>query len=173
ILDSGSTISESAQFRLQKLAQKYQYKLIAIDDKLLNALLKRVDEIPVSLVLIQAANETGWGTSRFAREGLNFFGEWCFTSGCGLVPNSRTSGKTHEVEVFDSVADSVASYMLNLNSNSAYSLLRSIRFQLRQQGMQPTAEELVYGLVNYSERKDAYIDELLEMLRHNKKYLVN
>jgi Bax protein len=123
-------------------------------------------------VLIQAANETGWGNSRFAREGLNFFGQWCFRKGCGLVPQSRSDGLSHEVAVFKTVEDSVASYMRNLNSNAAYSLFRSIRADMRAENQEPSADKLVYGLVNYSERQEAYIDELLEMLRQNQPYLV-
>lgn len=132
----------------------------------------RVDTIPENMVLIQAANETGWGSSRFAREGMNFFGQWCFKKGCGLVPQSRTKGLSHEVAVFKSVDDSVGAYMRNLNSNAAYGLLRSIRADLRAQGKPVKAEDLVYGLMHYSERQEAYIDELLEMLRHNNQYLV-
>lgn len=138
----------------------------------LDELLTRVDTIPEDLVLIQAANETGWGSSRFAREGMNFFGQWCFKKGCGLVPQSRSEGLSHEVAVFKSVEDSVGSYMRNLNSNAAYSLLRAIRADLRAQNQPVSAEKLVYGLMNYSERQEAYVEELLDMLRHNNQFLV-
>ncbi|MEI6858983.1 MAG: glucosaminidase domain-containing protein [Shewanella sp.] len=171
-LVDGLTLTEAEQFRIEEIANKYQYSHRSITVKTLNKLLNRADIIPESMVLIQAANETGWGSSRFAKEGFNFFGQWCFKQGCGLVPQSRTAGKTHEVAAFDSVADSVASYMKNLNSNAAYSLLRSIRADLRSQDKLPVADQLVYGLVNYSERQEAYIDELLVMLRQNKQYLV-
>ncbi len=171
-LEEGHQLANAAQFRVQKMAKEYQFSFTRINKKTIKDLLKRVDAVPVSLVLVQAANESGWGSSRFAREGLNFFGQWCFTKGCGLIPGSRTEGLNHEVSVFDSVEDSIASYMRNLNSNGAYSLFRSIRADLRNQGIEPAASELVYGLVNYSERQEAYIDELLDMLRHNKKYLV-
>lgn len=171
-LEDGLTLTAAEHYRIEQIANKYQYSLRSINKKTLGELLIRADIIPESLVLIQAANETGWGSSRFAKQGLNFFGQWCFRKGCGLVPQSRTVGKSHEVAVFDSVADSVASYMKNLNSNAAYSLLRSIRADLRAQDKLPVADQLVYGLVNYSERQEAYIDELLEMLRQNKQYLV-
>ncbi|WP_394205969.1 glucosaminidase domain-containing protein [Shewanella waksmanii] len=166
-------LTEAERFRVEGLASKYQLALRSINENTLSQLLERVDIIPEDMVLIQAANETGWGSSRFAKQGLNFFGQWCFRKGCGLVPQSRTAGMSHEVAVFDSVEDSVASYLRNLNSNAAYSLLRSIRADLRAQNKQPEATELVYGLIHYSERQEAYIDELLEMLRHNKKYLVD
>jgi Bax protein len=171
-LQNQHQLNDAEQYRIQRLAEKYQYAMRAIDSDSINKLLRRVDVIPESMVLIQAANETGWGSSRFAREGLNFFGQWCFKKGCGLVPQSRSEGMSHEVAVFKSVDDSVASYMRNLNSNAAYSLFRSIRADLRSQQEPLTAEKLVYGLVNYSERQEAYIDELLDMLRHNEEYLV-
>ncbi|QFU22810.1 glucosaminidase domain-containing protein [Shewanella eurypsychrophilus] len=171
-LNDGLVLTDAEQYRVEEIANKYQYSSRSINDQTLKELLIRTDIVPESMVLIQAANETGWGSSRFAKEGLNFFGQWCFKTGCGLVPQARSAGKSHEVAKFNSVEDSVASYMRNLNSNAAYSLLRSIRADLRAQDKQPVAEQLVYGLVNYSERQEAYIDELLEMLRQNKQYLV-
>ncbi|MCG9736677.1 glucosaminidase domain-containing protein [Shewanella insulae] len=165
-------LSEAEDYRILQLASKYQYSMRSATLESLDELLKRVDTIPEDLVLIQAANETGWGSSRFAREGMNFFGQWCFKKGCGLVPQSRTEGLSHEVAVFKSVEDSVGSYMRNLNSNAAYSLLRAIRADLRAQNQPVSAEKLVYGLMNYSERQEAYVEELLDMLRHNNQFLV-
>ncbi|MBW3530646.1 glucosaminidase domain-containing protein [Shewanella sp. NKUCC06_TVS] len=173
LVDNGKSLSDTELAQINALLDKYQYAARNVDAKSLASLLKRVDIVPESMVLIQAANESGWGSSRFAREGFNFFGEWCFTAGCGIVPSSRGSGKSHEVKVFSSVDESVSSYMRNLNSNTAYALFRSIRADLRSQELEPTADQLIYGLVNYSERQEAYIDELLDMLRHNEKYLVN
>ncbi|ABZ76768.1 Bax protein, putative [Shewanella halifaxensis HAW-EB4] len=166
-------LTEADEFRLQQISEKYQYTVRSLNIGNIDTLLTRVDIIPEEMVLIQAANETGWGSSRFAREGLNFFGQWCFRKGCGLVPQSRTEGLSHEVALFKTVEDSVASYMRNLNSNAAYSLLRSIRADLRAQNKTPSAQDLVYGLINYSERQEAYIDELLEMLRQNQRFLVD
>ncbi|MFB2727145.1 glucosaminidase domain-containing protein [Shewanella mangrovisoli] len=172
LVENDSSLSDTQLAQLNQLFNKYQYAARNVDAKSLSSLLKRVDIIPESMVLIQAANESGWGSSRFAREGFNFFGEWCFSNGCGIVPSSRGSGKTHEVKVFPSVDASVSSYMRNLNSNTAYTLFRSIRADLRSQEAELSADQLIYGLVNYSERQEAYIDELLDMLRHNEKYLV-
>jgi Bax protein len=127
----------------------------------------RVDQIPESLVLVQAANESAWGTSRFAREGNNLFGQWCFTPGCGMVPDVRPEGETHEVARFESVAHSIASYMHNLNAGYAYEDLRKIRADLKRQGKRVTAEDLVGGLISYSQRRESYVNELLAMLRTN------
>ncbi|RLV58479.1 glucosaminidase [Parashewanella curva] len=170
-LDAGDTLDSGTQSKLTRIANKYNFNFQRFNEQAFSDLLSRVDTIPESLVLVQAANESGWGTSRFAKEGFNFFGQWCFVKGCGLVPNSRQEGLTHEVAVFKSVDASIASYMNNLNTNSAYDLFRRIRADLRSQGDKPTAAKLVYGLINYSERQEDYIDELLSMLRHNKQYL--
>ncbi|WP_144207866.1 glucosaminidase domain-containing protein [Shewanella donghaensis] len=170
-LENGQTLTQAELFKLKNLTARYNYPVKKFDEVSLSPLLERVDTVPAKMVLIQAANETGWGSSRFAKQGNNYFGQWCFSKGCGLVPKSRKPGLNHEVAAFDTPEDSIAAYMLNLNTNAAYRLLRSIRADLRAQNKQPSAEELVYGLLHYSERKHAYIDELLEMLRHNKKFL--
>lgn len=159
------------QVKINQIAAYYRLPNRAIDLNLLEQLLTRVDIIPSDLILVQAANESGWGTSRFAREGLNFFGQWCFTNGCGMVPSSRSSDASHEVEIFESVDHSIASYLRNLNTHAAYQHLRQIRAQLRANNLAVEAQHLVVGLRNYSQRKDDYVIELLQMLRHNKAYL--
>ncbi len=171
-LQAQEALSDAQEFRVYELANKYQLSMRSVTSESLEDLLTRVDIVPENLVLIQAANETGWGSSRFAREGRNFFGQWCFRKGCGLVPQSRNEGANHEVAVFKTVDDSVGSYMKNLNSNAAYDVLRNIRADLRAKEKPVTADKLVHGLINYSERQEEYIDELLEMLRHNEKFLV-
>ncbi|MCG9696667.1 glucosaminidase domain-containing protein [Shewanella sp. Isolate11] len=171
-MQDDQSLSQAEEFRILELASKYQFSMRTVTAEALDELIVRVDIVPENLVLIQAANETGWGSSRFAREGLNFFGQWCFKKGCGLVPQSRNAGANHEVAVFKSVDESVGSYMKNLNSNGAYAVLRAIRADLRAQEKPITANKLVYGLMNYSERQGAYVEELLEMLRHNDQFLV-
>lgn len=130
-------------------------------------LMRRVDVVPPSLALAQAANESAWGTSRFSLEGYNYFGQWCFTKGCGLVPESRDSGKTHEVADFGSPQESVEAYMRNLNRHAAYKDLRLIREDLRESDNPITGVDLAAGLVRYSERGDEYIHELRSMIRYN------
>ena len=136
-------------------------------------LLQRVDSLPVELALAQAAYESGWGRSRFAREGFNFFGEWCFEAGCGLVPLRRPGGANHEVAVFDSPRSSVRSYMLNLNSHPAYQRLRVLRSQQRLQGERPDGFTLAMGLRDYSELGQEYIDRLYSIMRHNQMYIAS
>ena len=129
--------------------------------------LQRVDAVPDHLVLAQAANESAWGTSRFAREGNNLFGQWCFRQGCGLVPNSRPEGASYEVAKFDSVSESVGSYMHNLNTGRTYQELREIRASARTRGDEPDPLAMAGGLMSYSERGEEYILELRSMIRYN------
>ncbi len=133
-----------------------------------NSLLTRLDIVPPSLALAQAANESAWGTSRFSREAHNYFGQWCFEKGCGVVPSSRDTGKTHEVASFRSPQASVEAYILNLNRHNAYQTLRQIRKNLRTQDEPITGVALTAGLERYSERGEEYIKELRSMIRFNK-----
>lgn len=154
---------------ISDMSEKYRINEIDLKDRTLcDALTLRVDEVPASLALAQGANESAWGTARFAQEGNNFFGQWCFSKGCGIVPKGRDSGKEHEVASFHSPQDSVRSYMMNLNTHSAYLELRTIRQSLRQDGKKVTGDELSYGLNKYSERGAAYGKELREMIHYNK-----
>ncbi|GGC57352.1 glucosaminidase domain-containing protein [Marinobacter halophilus] len=128
---------------------------------------KRLDVIPPSLILAQAANESAWGTSRFALEGNNLFGQWCFSKGCGLVPQSRVEGANHEVAKFSSPYQSVRSYIQNLNRHPTYQLVRDLRLQDRQADKPLSGIELAEGLLGYSERGEDYIKEIRSMIRYN------
>lgn len=128
---------------------------------------RRIDTVPPALALAQAAIESGWGRSRFAREGNNLFGEWCFEPGCGIVPNQRPRDASYEVRSFPTVLHSVRSYVRNLNSHPAYAGLRELRHEARQAGREPRAVELAAGLERYSERGGAYVDEVRTVIRSN------
>jgi Bax protein len=130
-------------------------------------LLERVDIIPTSLILAQAANESAWGTSKFARLANNYFGQWCFTLHCGMIPSRRDSNKRHEVRKFLSPGDSVRAYLLNLNTNMHYALLRSIRADLRSKDKPLRGNLLSMGLVSYSERGHDYIQDIQAMISIN------
>lgn len=130
-------------------------------------LLLRVDAVPVSLGLAQAAKESGWGTSRFAVEGHALFGERCFAVGCGVVPAAREDGLRHEVEAFPSPAAAVASYVHNLNTHGDYAALRRLRAELRAAGEGVTGFALADALDSYSERGRAYIREVRQLIRYN------
>lgn len=137
-------------------------------DQVLDELLMRVDIIPVSLALSQSAKESAWGTSRFAVEGNNLFGQWCYHEGCGLVPANRSSKARHEVARYNSPLESVRSYLHNLNTHNAYQFLRELRWQQRQQQKKPTGSFLVAGLQHYSSRGETYIRELKTIMRSNR-----
>lgn len=134
-------------------------------------LLIKVQPVAAELVLIQAANESGWGGSRFAQNGFNFFGIWCFERGCGFVPRARNDGAVHEVRRFDHLNQAVGEYLRTINSHPAYAELRAIRQAVTEQQQQASAIALAEGLSRYSERGQAYIDELQSMLRTNLKYI--
>ena len=136
--------------------------------ELIKELLIRIDTVPPSLALAQAAVESGWGTSRFAVQANNLFGQWCYEQGCGLVPNRRNSGANHEVAKFDSVSDAVYSYTRNINTHRAYKDLRMSRAALRADDKTVTGHILAEGLLRYSERGEDYVHELQSVIRINK-----
>lgn len=131
-------------------------------------LLSRVDTVPASLALAQAALESGWGTSRFARKGNNLFGIWCYEPGCGLVPARRSPGKSHEVTKYKTPRDSFLAYLRNLNTGGAYTGLRDIRAAHRENGVEPSGRDLAQGLVRYSEERWAYVEKVRNMISVNR-----
>lgn len=134
----------------------------------LDELLLRVDVIPPSLALAQAAIESSWGTSRFAVEGSSLFGQWDF-SGNGIKPKDQRSGLgNYGIAKYDSPQASIESYMHNLNTNRAYRELRNKRSSLRKQNKKNVGMQLISTLGRYSERGDAYIKELQAIVRYNK-----
>lgn len=155
------------QAMMTKLGDYYEVDAEPGSAAYFETIMPRVDIIPASLVLAQAANESAWGTSRFAVEGNNLFGQWCFQQGCGLVPEGRPEGESYEVKVFDTVADSVDSYFQNVNTHPPYQALRNIRAEYRYLGMAVSSLDLVWGLEGYSSRGEAYIRELTEMIEQN------
>ena len=153
---------------LEKLALRYEIEFNSTKPEyVINRLLKRVDVVPVSLVLAQAAIETAWGTSRFATEANNYFGQWCYRKGCGLVPAARNKGKYHEVKVFNSPIESITAYIRNLNRNRAYAELRTLRQQLRKKNRPATGHALAAGLGKYSELGKTYISSLRSIILAN------
>jgi len=160
--------SSKEQTQLRALMNKYRINDTDITPATQQKLLQKVDIIPPSLALAQAANESSWGTSRFAKQAYNFYGQWCFTEGCGLVPKNRSAGLKHEVKTFQSPYESVKGYMHNLNSHPYFKALREQRLLARQNNQPPTGLALAKGLIRYSERKEEYIKEISAMIRSNK-----
>lgn len=133
-----------------------------------DVLKSRVGVVPPSLALAQAAIETGWGTSRFALEGNNLFGEWTWDASQGLAPRRRDAGKSHYVRRFPGLRASVRGYLHNLNTHAAYAPLRARREASRAQGQAPDGNALAAGLAAYSERGQAYVDDVRTIIRQNR-----
>ena len=164
-----SGLSEEETEQIKILGQYYkQPPPDQLTTEYFNELLVKVDIVPASLVLAQAANESGWGTSRFAVEGRNFFGIWCYQPGCGLKPKHRNSGSKHEVRKFRSVLEGVRFYIHNINIGHAYDDLRDMRAQVREEEKRPTGLLLAGGLSRYSERGEEYVKEIRSMIKSNK-----
>lgn len=160
------SLPRSQQQQLRHFVKEFEVEASGPEAKI-KELLLRVNEIPEALALAQAAAESGWGTSRFAREANNYFGQWCFRTGCGLVPSRRAAGARHEVATFDSPVVAVQAYFRNLNTFHIYEDFRQKRQQLAEQEQPLTAHDLVGELLSYSERGEHYIDELRAIIRVN------
>ena len=141
---------------IRRLAEKYRVpkRETLTNRDVLEDLLVRVDEVPEGLALAQAANESAWGTSRFAQNHRNFFGLWCFTKGCGVKPRRASAESTHQVAAFDSVR---AGRRL-LSADAEFVTRRTRRSGRRRSGscelagQAVTGEALAAGLLRYSER---------------------
>jgi Bax protein len=123
--------------------------------------------IPPSLALAQGAEESGWGTSRFAREGNALFGQRIFKGTRGIVPNKREQGKRYRVRAFDQLIDGVKAYADNLNTHPAYQLLREARAKRRADNRVVDGAALVPTLVKYSERREKYVETIKLIIRAN------
>lgn len=152
---------------LEDLAKVYQVEGALDDPATHHALLERVDGLPVELVLAQAANESGWGESRFAREGNNLFGVWTYQAEHGMVPADRPEGETYAVRRYSTLRASVRSHLFNLNIGHAYKNLREMRAEMRERGEGLDALKLAAGLERYSIRGQDYINEIRAIIRTN------
>ncbi len=150
---SHKRLTRKEKFFLRNLSKKYR-------STRLSELLVRVKPVPNSLVMAQAAIESSWGDSRFVNEGNNLFGVWTWGK-YGMIPARREEGKSHKVASYDTILDSVRSYILILNRVSAYGRLR----RLRQQTTDPLA--LAEGLLYYSERRDEYVSDVKKVILSN------
>ena len=163
----GGELSVSHRDWLRNLARRYRVDGDKPTADILDRLRRRVDTIPVELAIAQAAIESAWGCSRFARQGNNIYGQWCFDKGCGMVPGDRGVKATHEVAAFDSPHSSVRAYLLNLNTHRSYRLFRELRSQ-RAQNEISDGHALAAGLRHYSELGDEYIRRLRVIMRQNR-----
>lgn len=155
-------VSHARQYRLEAPASP-----AALTEDWFTTLLRRIDMVPASLALAQAAIESAWGTSRFAEEGNNYFGQWCFSVGCGMVPARRPAGARYEVQLFASPDEAVRRYMLNLNSHPRYRHMRLLREQARAQEKPISGHTLAAGLDGYAEIGGEYISRIRAVIRSN------
>ena len=162
-----SIINKSNNTELEKKWLRKKYKQYGVSSQDLSTLKIRMDEIPVSLAIAQAAKETGWGTSRFAQEGNALFGQWTW-SGEGLKPKDSDKNEGHKVMKFNVLQASVRAYQRNLNTHSSYRNLRKARAQLRDSGKPLDSLVLVKFLNEYAETGEKYVEVLTQIINQNK-----
>ncbi|USG61197.1 glucosaminidase domain-containing protein [Sneathiella marina] len=161
---SGQTLLAADENWLQNLATRYRE-----DPYQLDSLLLKVDAIPVSMALAQAVEESGWGTSRFAREGNALFGQRVWGQGKGIVPAQRAEGETYEVRAFDTLSESISSYSHNLNVHPSYEMFRTERARRSGEPDNPlNGYKLTETLTTYSERGQDYINALQNLIQANR-----
>lgn len=165
-ITEGETLDNDEAAWLDRMILRYRVEP-GDDAEQIADLKRRVDGIPPSLAVAQAALESNWGSSRFAREGNNLYGKWCFTAGCGIVPARRAEGATHEVEAYDDAADATRSYMHHLNSHPIYETLRQRRAAAREAGERPQGSDLAAGLVLYSAKGQEYVTMIRGVINTN------
>jgi len=171
-LREGKTISPRQESFMRKTAVAYMLgegeDSVDINDRALqDELIRRVDTLPPSLVLAQAAEESGWGTSRFAVEGNALFGMWTWGDE-GIRPEQqRSEHGDHKIASHETPMDSVIAYMQNLNTHRSYESLRARRAELRRSGTKVTGWELAKTLTQYSERGQDYVDALHSLMKTN------
>ncbi len=162
-LERGQALAAEQQAWLDEMYASYKVEPGDID-----TLLLRVDVVPPSLALAQAAIESGWGTSRFAREGNALFGQWVWGDDAkGIVPEQRQAGKTHKIRAFETPLEAVAAYIKNLNTHRAYRKLRRMRSDLRDQGAGLNGLTLAGGLEAYSEKGMKYVKLVRNIIAAN------
>lgn len=164
-----NSFNEKEEAWLKNLAETYKVKLV--DDRFsmetLEEIHQRVDIIPASLALAQAAAESGWGTSRFADKGNAMFGQWSWGSDAMVPEEQREHLGDYGVAAYGSIQESISSYMLNLNSHYAYASLRKRRAQLRKKKEKVTGYVLAEELLHYSERGESYVKTLQSIMDYN------
>ena len=159
-------IGKDSNTELEKKWLNKKYKQYGVTSKDLSTLKARMDEIPTSLILAQAAKETGWGTSRFALEGNALFGQWTW-SGEGLKPKDAEASTGHKVMKFNILQASVRAYQRNLNTHRSYKEFRKARSKLRAEGKELDSIILSEHLDMYAETGKKYVEILQQIIEQN------
>lgn len=156
--------TNSSEFlRLLKIKKKYRIKK-PYD---LKPYMKKIDVVPASLVLAQAAVESGWGKSRFMKNANNIFGHWTYNPKIGIIPKKREEGAKHFIRVFKTVQASISAYMLNLNRNAAYKTFHKERYKQRENNIKPSGLVLSQTMINYSGIGKEYLSILKNVIKKN------
>ena len=177
ILDENNKINEDREKLFKILSKNFntvgervwlkrRFKEYKVDEQDLSKLKMRMDTIPVSLALAQAANESGWGTSRFALEGNALFGQWTYSKK-GISPKKKDPKKSHKVLQFQILKASVRAYKNNLNTHNAYKEFREVRAKLRQQNKNITGLDLLIYIENYASIGKKYVEILEDIITKN------
>ena len=161
-----SILNKSKNTKKEKNWLNVKFKQYGVVNKDLSTLKVRMDEVPVSMAIAQAAKETGWGTSRFAQEGNALFGQWTW-SGEGIKPADAEDDSTHKVMRFKVLQASVKAYQRNLNTHSSYKGFRSARAELRDEGKKLDSMILSEYLDKYAETGKKYVEILQQIIRQN------
>ena len=156
-----SSINRREALWLRKKMEEYEVRNNSIGE-----LLMKIDAIPVSIALSQAAVESGWGSSRFASEGNALFGQYVWGDGKGIVPEERSEDEIHKIKSFKNLQSSVSSYMKNLNSNFHYDEFRLNRYVMRKNGINLDGIYLAEFLYNYSTEED-YPEKIKKIIQSN------
>jgi len=177
ILDENNKIAEDRKKFFQILGKNFntvgervwlkrRFKEYKIEDKDFSKLKMRMDIIPVSIALAQAANESGWGTSRFALEGNALFGQWTWSKK-GITPKNKDPDQNHKILQFQILKASVRAYKNNLNTHNAYKEFREVRAQLRQEGKQIVGLDLTKYIKNYAAIGEKYVAIIEDIIKRN------
>ena len=161
-----SILKKSKNTKAEQNWLNVKFKQYGVVNKNLSTLKIRMDEVPVSMAIAQAAKETGWGTSRFAQEGNALFGQWTW-NGKGIKPADAEDDSTHKVMRFKVLQASVKAYQRNLNTHSTYSDFRSARAELRDRGKKLDSMILTEYLDKYAETGKEYVKILQQIIRQN------
>ena len=161
-----SILNKNRNSKIEKQWLGLKFKQYGVLNKDVSTLKIRMDEIPVSLAIAQAAKETGWGTSRFAQEGNALFGQWTW-SGEGIKPAGADDDSTHKVMKFNILQASVKAYQRNLNTHSSYKEFRSARAELRDKKKELDSLFLSNYLERYAETGKKYVKILQQIIRQN------
>ena len=161
-----SIINKSNNSNTEKKWLDKKYRQYGIPSRDLSILKRRMDIVPVSLAIAQAAKETGWGTSRFAQQGNALFGQWTW-SGEGLKPKDAEKSEGHKVMKFNVLQASVRAYQRNINTHSSYEDFRLARAKLRDLGEPLDSMILSEHLDKYAETGNEYVKVLQKIIEQN------